>query len=133
MTVGILAIAVNSACFTAGAFGAAANALPTGQREAPRSLDLEPWQMAFLILLPQMIRIAASPVAGYRITRFGIVSYLAVIGVPEMLGAAFDHALNTVRDRKSLSIATAIVLLYCLLIVFPARRLEARMRRVPAR
>ena len=131
--VGILALALNSACFLAGVFGAGLDAIPNGQQEAARSLGLRPWQVAVLVLVPQMIRVVIGPTANYMITLFKTTPYLAIIGVPEMLGVAFDHASDSFRYVEPLSVAGALFLTYCLMISAAVRWLELRLRRVHAR
>lgn len=122
--IGIIALAFHFGCFLAIVFGAGIDAVPKGQKEAARSLGLKPGPIALLIVLPQAIRVVIAPTANYFIVLLKTTPYLAIIGVPEMLGVAFDQASNSFRYVEPLTVVGALFLGYCLTIGHLVRLLE---------
>jgi polar amino acid transport system permease protein len=127
--IGIIALSVSFGCYLSRVFGAGFDSIAKGQLEAATALGMSPLQITFLILLPQMLRVVSAPTAGYMILLFKTVPYVAIIGVRDMLGAAFEQASNTFRYVEPLSDVGALFLIYCLFIAFSLRKLESQLER----
>lgn len=128
ITVGILTLSVHFGAFLGEVFGAGIDAVPRGQVEAARALGLKGRQISFLVVLPQMLRFVAGPTANYMISLLKTTPYLAVVGVPEMLGVAFDKASDSFRYVEPLTAVGLLFLLYSILIGRAARYVERNIR-----
>jgi len=126
--IGVLALAVHFGAFLGEVFGAGIDSVPEGQIEAAKALSLRRFQIIGKVILPQMLRFVAAPTANYLISLLKTTPYLAVIGVPDMLGVAFDKASDTFRYVEPLTVAGILFLVYCTLIGGAARMLERRMK-----
>lgn len=127
-TVGILALSVHFGAFLGEVFGAGIDAVPTGQIEAAKALGLKRFQINALIVLPQMLRFVAAPTANYMISLLKTTPYLAVVGVPEMLGIAFDKASDSFRYVEPLTAAGLLFLAYSTVIGRAARWVEQKIK-----
>ena len=127
-TVGILTLAVHFGAFLGEVFGAGIDAVPHGQVEAARALGLRRLQVARLVVLPQTFRFVAAPTANYMISLLKTTPYLAVVGVPEMLGVAFDKASDTFRYVEPLTATGILFLAYSITIGSLVRLLERRLK-----
>ncbi|RVT91613.1 amino acid ABC transporter permease [Rhodovarius crocodyli] len=128
VTVGILTLSIHFGAFLGEVFGAGIDAVPRGQVEAARALGLRNRQISFLIVLPQMLRFVAAPTANYMISLLKTTPYLAVVGVPEMLGVAFDKASDSFRYVEPLTAAGILFLVYSTIIGQAARYVERKIR-----
>lgn len=127
-TVGVLTLAVHFGAFLGEVFGAGIDAVPHGQVEAARALGLRRMQVARLVVLPQTLRFVAAPTANYMISLLKTTPYLAVVGVPELLGVAFDKASDSFRYVEPLTAAGILFLAYSITIGGLVRLLEQRIR-----
>jgi polar amino acid transport system permease protein len=127
-TVGILTLAIHFGAFLGEVFGAAIDAVPLGQIEVAKALGLRRFQIARLVMLPQMLRFVAAPTANYMISLLKTTPYLAVVGVPELLGVAFDKASDTFRYVEPLTAAGLLFLIYSVAIGNVARLVERRFQ-----
>jgi len=127
-TVGVLALALHFGAFLGEVFGAGIDAVPRGQVEAAQALGLRRMQIARLVVLPQTLRLVAAPTANYMISLLKTTPYLAVVGVPEMLGVAFDKASDSFRYVEPLTAAGLLFLAYSIVIGGAVRLLERKVR-----
>lgn len=127
-TVGVLTLALHFGAFLGEVFGAGIDAVPRGQVEAAQALGLRRLQIARLVVLPQTLRLVAAPTANYMISLLKTTPYLAVVGVPEMLGVAFDKASDSFRYVEPLTAAGLLFLAYSIVIGGAVRLLERRVR-----
>jgi polar amino acid transport system permease protein len=81
---GGVAIALGYAAYLAEIFRAGIEAVPSGQREAARSLGLSSPQTARFIVLPQALRIVTPPLGNEFIAMLKDTSLLSVLGVREL-------------------------------------------------
>lgn len=127
-TVGVLTLALHFGAFLGEVFGAGIDAVPRGQVEAAQALGLRRLQIARLVVLPQTLRLVAAPTANYMISLLKTTPYLAVVGVPEMLGVAFDKASDSFRYVEPLTAAGLLFLAYSIVIGGAVRLVERRVR-----
>ncbi|WP_160122128.1 amino acid ABC transporter permease [Rhodovarius lipocyclicus] len=127
-TVGVLALALHFGAFLGEVFGAGIDAVPRGQVEAAQALGLRRMQIARLVVLPQTLRLVAAPTANYMISLLKTTPYLAVVGVPEMLGVAFDKASDSFRYVEPLTAAGLLFLAYSIVIGGAVRLVERKVR-----
>ena len=92
------------------------------------ALGLRRMQIARLVVLPQTLRLVAAPTANYMISLLKTTPYLAVVGVPEMLGVAFDKASDSFRYVEPLTAAGLLFLAYSIVIGGAVRLLERKVR-----
>lgn len=121
-----LGISLNSAAFAGEIFRGGIQSIDRGQREAARSLGLQPWQELRLVVLPQAIRRILPPLGNQFVYITKISSLASVIGLGELTRKA--NELN-VTEFRPLEIYTVLVLEYLVLILvisFFVRRLERR-------
>jgi polar amino acid transport system permease protein len=127
-TVGVLTLALHFGAFLGEVFGAGIDAVPRGQVEAAQALGLRRLQIARLVVLPQTLRLVAAPTANYMLSLLKTTPYLAVVGVPEMLGVAFDKASDSFRYVEPLTAAGLLFLAYSIVIGGAVRLVERRVR-----
>jgi len=127
-TVGIVTLSVHFGAFLGEVFGAGIDAVPAGQIEVAKALGLKRLQIGRLVVFPQILRFVAAPTANYMISLLKTTPYLAVVGVPELLGVAFDKASDTFRYVEPLTAAGLLFLIYSILIGNLARLVERRLR-----
>lgn len=128
LTVGILALSLHFGAFLGEVFGAGIDAVPVGQIEAAKALGLKRYRYNRLVVLPQMLRFVAAPTANYMISLLKTTPYLGVVGVPEMLGVAFDKASDSFRYVEPLTAAGILFLVYSIAIGGLARVVERKVR-----
>lgn len=122
----IFALAVFEGAFAAEIFRGGIQSIDRGQREAARSMGLQPWQELRLVVLPQAIRRILPPLGNQFVYITKISSLASVIGLGELTRKA--NELN-VTEFRPLEIYTVLVLEYLVLILvisFFVRRLERR-------
>lgn len=127
LTIGVMALSVYHAGYLAEVFKAGIDAIPKGQFEAAKALGLGGIDTVFIIVLPQMLRAIAAPMGGYFVSVLKATPYLAVIAVPEMLGAALDIGSTTFRYPEPMVAVGAIFLALALVFAALVRRLEVRL------
>ncbi|MBL8807153.1 MAG: amino acid ABC transporter permease [Rhodospirillales bacterium] len=110
----LLAIALCDSAFEAEIFRAGIQSIERGQREAAKSLGLQPWQEMRLVVLPQAIRRILPPLANQFIYIVKMSSLASVIGLGELTRKA--NELNVTVFRP-LEIYTFLVLEYLVLIL----------------
>jgi His/Glu/Gln/Arg/opine family amino acid ABC transporter permease subunit len=125
-TAAMLAIALCDSAFEAEIFRGGIQSIDRGQREAARSLGLQPWQEMRLVVLPQAIRRILPPLGNQFVYITKITSLASVIGLGELTRKA--NELN-VTEFRPLEIYTVLVFEYLVLILvisWLVRRLERR-------
>ncbi len=81
---GIVAMAVAYSAYLAEIFRSGINAVPAGQVEAARSIGLNRWQTARLIVLPQAFRIIIPPLGNELIAIFKDTSLLSILSIRDI-------------------------------------------------
>lgn len=127
LVVGVFALSLYYSGYLAEVFKAGIDSIPRGQFEAAQSLGLNGWDTTFRVILPQMLRAVAAPMGNYFVSVLKATPYLAVISVPEMLGAALDIGSQTFRYPEPMITVGIIFLGLALVIAQAVRWLELRL------
>ncbi|SDV48761.1 amino acid ABC transporter permease [Chitinasiproducens palmae] len=127
--IGVFALGLYFSSYLAEVFKAGIDAVPRGQNEAAVSLGLSHADTLFRVVAPQMLRHIAAPMGNYFVSLLKSTPYLAVIAVPEMLGAALELGSDSFRYAEPMVAAEIIFLLLSIGIAQLVRLLELRMMR----
>jgi polar amino acid transport system permease protein len=127
LVIGVFALSLYYSGYLAEVFKAGIDSIPLGQFEAAQSLGLSAWDTTFRVVLPQMLRAVAAPMGNYFVSLLKATPYLAVISVPEMLGAALDIGSQTFRYPEPMVSVGIIFLTLAFVISQAVRRLELRL------
>ena len=127
LTVGIAGLSLYYSGYLAEVFKAGIDAIAKGQQEAARALGISRLDTVVFVIAPQMLRNIAAPMGNYFVSILKATPYLAVLAVPEMLGAAFDIASDTYRYAEPLTVAGIIFLALALAISQGVKWLEKRL------
>lgn len=126
LAIGILALGLHYSCYAAEVYRARIEAVPHGQWEAARALNLSSTSIWFRIILPQAVPPTVPVLGNYFIAMFKDTPLLAAITVMEMLQTAKLVGAETFRYFEPLTITGAIFLVVSLLASFGIRYLEVR-------
>ncbi|WP_340109719.1 ectoine/hydroxyectoine ABC transporter permease subunit EhuD [Pikeienuella sp. HZG-20] len=85
---GALALGIQYSAYTSECYRAGIDAVPRGQREAARSLDLTGWRTFTRIILPQAVPRIVPALGNYAVSIMKDVPVLSVITVLEVLNVA---------------------------------------------
>ena len=88
----IIAFVVNYAAYFSEIFRSGINSIPEGQREAAYTLGFNKFQIFFLIILPQVVKIILPSMSNEVISLLKTTSLAQIIGVTEMFGLAQKQA-----------------------------------------
>jgi polar amino acid transport system permease protein len=129
LVVGVMGLSLYYSGYLAEVFKAGIDAIPKGQPEAAKALGLGRLDAVVFVIAPQMLRNIAAPMGNYFVSILKATPYLAVLAVPEMLGAAFDIASQTYRYAEPITVAAIVFLALALAISQAVKRLEVRLDR----
>lgn len=129
LVIGVFALGLYYSAYLAEVFKAGIDAIPRGQTEAAQSLGLSWADQIVRVIVPQMLRHIAAPMGNYFISLLKATPYLAVIAVPEMLGAALELGSDSFRYAEPMVATEAIFLVLAICIAQLVRVLEIRMMR----
>lgn len=124
MFVGIFGLSFYFSGYISEVFKAGIDAIPAGQSQAAQSLGIGRPDTMIFVVAPQMLRNVAAPLGAYSVSILLSTPLLAVLGVPEMLGSAFDVASETYRYAEPTFVSGVLFLLLDLLAVAFIGRLE---------
>ncbi|MGH8952127.1 MAG: amino acid ABC transporter permease [Acidimicrobiia bacterium] len=85
----LIAITLFEAAYIAEVVRGGLQAVPRGQVEAAQAVGLAPWKTTRLIVLPQALRATIPAMVGQFISLFKDTTLVAILGVLELLDAAF--------------------------------------------
>lgn len=94
ITVGIIALALNSGAYVSEIVRSGIQSIPRGQVEASASSGMSYWQQMQLIILPQALRPMVSPLIGQAIVLVKDSSLLSLISVLELTRAGQTLAVD---------------------------------------
>jgi len=114
IVVGILTLSLHYSGYLAEVFKGAIASISAGQAEGAQALGMRRSQVVLFVLLPQMLRNAMPPIANYVLSILKSTPYLAVIAVPEMLGAAMDQAADSFTYVEPMTVVGIMFFLFCL-------------------
>jgi polar amino acid transport system permease protein len=107
ITVGIIALAVNSGAYVSEIVRSGIHAIPRGQVEASASSGMSYWQQMRHIILPQALRPMVSPLIGQAIVLVKDSSLLSLISVLELTRAGQTLAVDRFMPVEGL-VTTAV-------------------------
>ena len=88
----IIAFVINYAAYFSEIFRSGINSIPDGQREAAYTLGFNKFQIFFLIILPQVVKIILPSMSNEVISLLKTTSLAQIIGVTEMFALAQKQA-----------------------------------------
>lgn len=125
--VGIFGLSFYFSGYISEVFKAGIDTIPVGQTEAARSLGLGWLDTLWFVIAPQMLRNIVAPLGAYSVSILKSTPILAVLGVPEMLGSAFDVASETYRYAEPTLVAGILFLILALAAVGVIGHVERRL------
>ena len=111
-TAGIIALSVVAAAYSSEVWVAAIKAVPNGQREAARSLGLDPKRVFALVVLPQLGRVALPGLGNIWTIMLKDTSLISTLAVTDLLRAASEASRATVRPLVFYGAAAAVYLVF---------------------
>lgn len=133
LVIGIAALGLHYSCYTAEVYRAGIEAVPVGQWEAARALNLPRRAIWLRIILPQALPPTFPILGNYLIAMFKETPLLAAITVMEMLQTAKLIGAESFRYIEPLTITGALLLIVSLAASYAVRHLEMRYARHRAR
>lgn len=126
---GVIALAVVVAAYSSEVWVASLRAVPKGQTEAARSLGLAPRQVFFLVVLPQLGRVALPGLGNIWTILVKDTSLISVLAVRDLLRAASEASRATTRPLLFYSAAAGIYLVFSIVSGVGQAWLERRANR----
>lgn len=126
LLIGILALGLHYSCYTAEVYRAGIEAVPRGQWEAARALNLPRRAIWLRVILPQAVPPTVPVLGNYLIAMFKDTPLLAAITVMEMLQTAKLIGAQSFRYLEPLTITGVVFLVVSLLASYLVRYLENR-------
>ena len=105
---GVLGLGLYYSSYIAEVYRAGIEAVPRGQWEAARSLEMPTWQTWMRIVLPQAIPPMGPVLGNYLIGMFKDTPLLAIITIPELFNAAMQVAGSTYRYNEPYTLVALI-------------------------
>jgi polar amino acid transport system permease protein len=121
-----VALACTTAAYSSEIIRASLLAVPTGQRDAARSIGLSRGRALVWVVLPQAARIATGPLLGFLVQMFQATSLTYALGIPELLSQAYAIGSATFEYLRILLLAGAFYAIVTLPAIRLVRRLERR-------
>lgn len=128
MSAGLLSLGLYYGCFISEVYRAGLNAVPRGQWEAVRALNIGRWQSYRRIILPQAIPPMVPALGNFLVDMFKATPILSVITVLEMMTRAKMIGSETFRYAEPITIVGGIFLVLSLASSMIIRRAEAYFR-----
>jgi polar amino acid transport system permease protein len=123
---GVIALSVVVAAYSSEVWVASLKSVPAGQSEAARSLGLHPRQVFFLIVLPQLGRVALPGLGNIWTILVKDTSLISTLAVLDLLRAASEASRATTRPLLFYSAAAGIYLVFSILSGIGQAYLERR-------
>ena len=125
---GIISLSLSDSAFEAEIFRAGLQSIPSGQRDAAKSLGLNKFQEMKLVILPQAIRIILPAIGNQFVYVLKMSSLVSIIGLADLTRKANELVVTVYRP---LEIYTFLVLEYLILIIiisYLIRKLEKKLK-----
>ncbi|MBB1626612.1 ectoine/hydroxyectoine ABC transporter permease subunit EhuD [Achromobacter sp. UMC71] len=129
LATGIVALGLHYATYCAEVYRAGIEAVPRGQLEAARALNMSPWRTAVGVVLPQAIPPVVPALGNYLVAMFKDTPLLSAITVVELLQQSKMIGSTTFRYTEPLTLVGALFLVLSLIAAWGVRGLEARLQR----
>lgn len=112
---GVVALSVVVAAYSSEVWIASLNAVPHGQAEAARSLGLDGKRVFFLVVLPQLGRIALPGLGNIWTVLVKDTSLISTLAVADLLRVASEASRTTMRPILFYGAATVIYLAFSII------------------
>lgn len=129
LATGIVALGLHYATYCAEVYRAGIEAVPRGQLEAARALNMSPWRTAVGVVLPQAIPPVVPALGNHRVAMFKDTPLLSAITVVELLQQSKMIGSTTFRYTEPLTLVGVLFLALSLIAAWGVRGLEARLQR----
>jgi len=129
LATGIVALGLHYATYCAEVYRAGIEAVPRGQLEAARALNMSPWRTAVGVVLPQAIPPVVPALGNYLVAMFKDTPLLSAITVVELLQQSKMIGSSTFRYTEPLTLVGVLFLVLSLVAAWGVRGLEARLQR----
>ena len=129
LATGIVALGLHYATYCAEVYRAGIEAVPRGQLEAARALNMSPWRTAVGVVLPQAIPPVVPALGNYLVAMFKDTPLLSAITVVELLQQSKMIGSTTFRYTEPLTLVGVLFLALSLVAAWGVRGLEARLQR----
>lgn len=129
LATGIVALGLHYATYCAEVYRAGIEAVPRGQLEAARALNMSRWRTAVGVVLPQAIPPVVPALGNYLVAMFKDTPLLSAITVVELLQQSKIIGSTTFRYTEPLTLVGALFLALSLIAAWGVRGLEARLQR----
>jgi polar amino acid transport system permease protein len=126
---GVIALSVVVAAYSSEVWVASLKSVPTGQLEAAKSLGLHPRQVFFLVVMPQLLRVALPGLGNIWTILVKDTSLISTLAVLDLLRAASEASRATTRPLLFYSAAAAIYLIFSIVSGVGQAYLERRANR----
>ncbi|MCQ2439178.1 MAG: amino acid ABC transporter permease [Oscillospiraceae bacterium] len=127
ISVGVIAVGINSGAYTTELFRSAIQSVDKGQWEAAKTIGLSNWQTYREVILPQAFKRILPPYINEFIVLIKDSSLLASIGAVELLHSSEVLGAKYYNYLVPLLCATVMYLVMTLTISYFARKLERRL------
>lgn len=124
----VAALSLVLTAYSAETFWAAIEAIPRGQADAARALNIGPLSSIAFIILPQAIRLSIPLLTNRAIAITKGTALGAAVALPELLGSA-QSAMAIAANPSPLTLAAALYVLFFIPLVLLSRWLERRSTR----
>ncbi|MFY2058265.1 ectoine/hydroxyectoine ABC transporter permease subunit EhuD [Achromobacter xylosoxidans] len=129
LATGIVALGLHYATYCAEVYRAGIEAVPRGQLEAARALNMSPWRTAVGVVLPQAIPPVVPALGNYLVAMFKDTPLLSAITVVELLQQSKMIGSTTFRYTEPLTLVGVLFLALSLIAAWGVRGLDARLQR----
>ena len=129
LATGIVALGLHYATYCAEVYRAGIEAVPRGQLEAARALNMSPWRTAVGVVLPQAIPPVVPALGNYLVAMFKDTPLLSAITVVELLQQSKMIGSTTFRYTEPLTLVGVLFLALSLIAAWGVRGLEAHLQR----
>ncbi|HEY2592988.1 MAG TPA: amino acid ABC transporter permease, partial [Chloroflexota bacterium] len=129
LTSAVVAMALHNAAYTCQIVRAGLEAVPRGQKEASRALNLTYFQMMREVLLPQALRIIVPPFTLQSIGVFKDTSIASVIGLIDVTNNAMVIRGNTGSNWDVFAVLALLYFVVCASVGAIGRVVEKRLDR----
>jgi polar amino acid transport system permease protein len=126
---GVIALGTIAAAYSSEVWVAAMQAVPRGQSEAALSLGLDRKRLFFLVLMPQLVRVALPGLGNVWTIMLKDTSLISTLAVMDLLRAASEASRNTRSPLLFYSAAAAIYLVFSIASAMMQAWLERRSNR----
>lgn len=129
LVAGVIGLGLHNSAYMSEVYRAGINAIPTGQWEGARALNIPTWKIWMHVVLPQAIPIMIPALGNYINIIFKETALLSAISLVEIMGMARNIGNENYRYLEPITIVGLIYLSICLPTSFFLRWLEDSVNR----